>query len=1724
MSINNNENNIKTITFNENIVFNNEKNNINNIFFENQNIIIEEQVAIKNDSILYKDDIVYLRELENQLLSEYPVKNKDSKYIQKDVEKIAKKIIEVKNIGLKNDEMFKKNIEYTFINDIINDKFTSNVLPIVIDKHKIYSKLVDDNHVQDNENENLNIYYSESFENKNGIIDENQRNQMITLKSLFHDRALNKLSYKEYLNKVNDITKPYINNISNIGYIKKPKDDTDVLRYYDLDTIYWNSYKINNDYLISKDILDEFGKIKGLETSVFIKGDDINIVGFILLDKNNKLIKEKTTKIITKITNLNNKIRLECKNHKLNDKEIIYIENSNCIPKIDNRYSKSVKIIDKDTIELDINIKLIEDGTHGDLLSDSELSFKSYKITKNDGQIIVNHSESKEDYNKVYLFDNININKEDYDNIIKKIIPNLNQIIEYERIKLNNAYTFDNINNIIKPYSIDINSFKIEQILIIKEILYKNLEKYINKENKPIIIKNKNNNLYFKDDTYFLSNKYITDPNIEELYGKYIHINKPEDNLRLRLQWIEGQKDNGTIYYLYFIKDNTINNDYNHISNKINELQKLLDTLQTEFKKEKNVQHKNKKIKLYKYQAYIISEEEAKNGFDKLIIEPNTIVFYNNNLYIWKNGLVKLENVEDNTLALVGDSIWSSKKDIWYKTDAIPKYENIKYLCELNNLDISTLKLDSLDCIYRKDMGCYSKLYIRLENTINKIEENLNNYHKLNEYIKAKNNIKNITTKINFLKEKFYGNINKKKNLTYVNEKFNNIKHSPLIIDNLSVIIKLINLITDDYKKSNYIYELIDKDGLLIGNDIYSKKYKRKMDLCSHYYYYKKIDYANSPAEKSKLIDELLNIYSDFGETEKNFNVCKVCGVLLINNEYDDTEGFNESGMIKKSRELWVIEKDENKEDIDLLTIDDKNLKDILIKYGLSVENIDEAISISIFIIKNLFPKAGVKLPNSELINIVIDSLQKVKNIVPFYIYRIKEIKKLQEKGFSQYDIDKVEEKDTFKSGYSRYFAIRKNSIIISRFLISIQTTIPQIIRSSKSTLSSFYSFDGDEGITYMASILNEMGLILLKDKSKILEVLKISILESYDDFKKLPHIKKLFQDKKIYLDELKFKKNNYQFKNEIENIALIEPIEIGNEFNKIISKSTNIIEIKKLHNILLNRLYFLGKLIKNTVRNVIANSSSSDQIIGILETSCCTEDVEQYLDYYFYIETESEYPIKKNIDESKDIVNYTNYFINKGVIDRFILYDKNKFDGIYNNPIVDDQIHTSESLIKDVFKIFVDTGIYAGTQREYIGNIDIKTGLNLNTILEKNYSITEYQNLLKNIENRNIKYYKNNKSILFEKNKLDNLKKDSTIDKIDQEINNLVKNIAIILNKDKKFIDKYVNLLRKIGIFNDKRTFQNEKEKIKNREYINKTKLSYIKKFYITKLKKYLSIIKNNLDNVDIDINLKFIENEEIEKELQSTILKENNKLLPFLNHSIRNYFMDLKLDYTNEEINSINGMDDIYDSKYDKIKSYSNFNFNEAANVLLYMFIMQLHNFIFCDAKNNSLKCLNICKFILLLFEELDMDNDLFNLCIPETQKIKNSLEHDKLEYKVKLYYKDSDETYFDKMMKIKMAKDFGEELQAEEEIDDDKDKIDFIKEKGKKELAEKYGYNPSEDEIETFKDDYLESMEDDVYDLDATPKGKDVLDQGAAYGDFNEFDFEDGDGFDYSDQMIE
>ena len=1715
----------KSINFsnsnNNNILFNNEEEiNITKFLSGDQDLVIEEEVAIKEQDMIYKNDIVYLKELENQLLSEYPVTRQKEKFIQIIVEQNAKKIIEIKNIGVKVNEMLNKNIEYSLINDIINDKcISNNLIPIVLDKHKIYVKLEED------QNENVDASFSESFENKDGIIELNQKMQMVELKELDHKLALEKIIYKDYLNKYKDIVIPYETKESKTGYLKKFKNYNSLLRYFDYNNIYWNTHNDLSDFYSIRDIFDESGKIIGTESYTLLEGNNINVVGF-MTKKDEYLNKEfKESGIITKITNSqNNYIRLQINNHGLNQKDnnIIFIDKSNSFPKINNVYRNSVKIIDNNNIEINIHDKLLKEGNYGVLYTLSKLDYKLHEIKKENENIIIKNNNIDNSKNNIYLFDKLEINKDEYENIIKKIMPSLDKIIDDNLNELKKCYTFDDIDNVLRKYYVNINSLHVKQIEIIKKIFLNNLNK-ISIDNQIIKLNLTKFNKNLRDDTYFLSDKYITNEELIKYYTEYIHLNKPEDNPFLRLRWLFSQKDKGEYYILNYSIINYKNNK-EYLKKKIETLTSLTDNLKKSFKKETN--NKSRLDKLYNYQAINVNSE---NEFKKL--NDNTFVFYNNNLYKIISGKIEtVEDIQENTLLLVDKEIWIWKKNKWEKSSIIPKYNNIKYLCELNNIDISELKLDSLDCIYRKDIGCKSKSYARLEETINKYNIYISDFKNLLDY-----NIKNSNVKIDYLKDKFYnGRVLQK----IIKKDDINIKpNSEPVIDNLSILLNLIKKLDNYNSKLNYIYMLIDKDGILIDKDIYSKKYLRKMNICGHYYYFKKINYAYDPNNKILFTDLMLSIYGDDGESEKNYITCKHCGEILINNKYDETEGFNDNGMIKMSREVWSVELVDKKYDQEMdlenyiksTNIEDKGFKAILIKSGISIEDVEDAINISIFIVKNLFMKAGVILPNRELISIIVDTMQKIKRIIPYNIFRIKEIKKFQEKGFSQEKINSME--DIFKNEYIKNRQIKKNCIITARFLISVQNTVPTLVRSSKGTICPYFSFNGDDGISYMACILEEMQLISFSDKTKIREIIKLSLQEEYNELKKLAHIQKLFKLRKEYELELSKKTKDFKFipETKTKNIKLNEKNNIN--YNSDIEKCKNIEQLRIIENKLVNKLKYLTYTIENIVEDVISKSSITDQYVGLAEISCCIEDADTYLDYYFYIENQTN--IKKIIDESVLLYKNIYYFINSGSIHKFILNDPNKFNGIYNNIIIDDEKNTSQNLIKSVFEFFVDSGVHAGTRREYIGDInnpiDFKSGLSKKEILSRTYNITEYQKLLNDIEKHNIKYYKKTELEFFDKEDLESMKKNS-YDKLDENIIKLVKNIKTILNKDKKFEDTYINLIRKIGIFNIDKNIENmsNKEKIKYRENLNARKMNYIKKFYISKFKKYLSIIKNYKSDKEIKIN--FEKDQDIKIELQKIIYDENKRLDKFLNENIRKYFLELDTEYSNDQINSINGIADIYNSSYDNIKKYSDFNFEDASNVLLYILISELNSFINYSKKNIQ-KTRYICDFILILLEDIEQDNDLFNKC--DVTMIENTILHDKIEYKFKNIFKTKDEgiSLIQSLLKAtKTVNYLDEKLEGDELVDEYnneyEDKINFIMEKGKKELYNRNGYEPSQEELENYKISYLEDMQEgeDMDDFGKDAKGQDVLDQGADYGGLNDFDFETGDGFDYSDEMME
>lgn len=68
--------------------------------------------------------------------------------------------------------------------------------------------------------------------------------------------------------------------------------------------------------------------------------------------------------------------------------------------------------------------------------------------------------------------------------------------------------------------------------------------------------------------------------------------------------------------------------------------------------------------------------------------------------------------------------------------------------------------------------------------------------------------------------------------------------------------------------------------------------------------------------------------------------------------------------------------------------------------------------------------------------------------------------------------------------------------------------------------------FYGDDGINYMTCILDEMKIVLLKDKTKSFEILKAGLLEAYNDFKTMKNIKLLLK-KMVYQSNILNKKVN---------------------------------------------------------------------------------------------------------------------------------------------------------------------------------------------------------------------------------------------------------------------------------------------------------------------------------------------------------------------------------------------------------------------------------------------------------------------------------------------------------------------------------------------------------------------------------------------------------------------
>ena len=1027
-------------------------NSLLNFFSNDEEIEIEEKVVKEEYEITYDNDEIYLNDLENYFLSEYPIIKQSKRYIQEEALQKAQEILKLKNIGL---DIIQDKFDSHIVKDYYNNKFNKNyIIPIVDDDMRRY-RMIDGNNIVV-EDDILQTDINE-FKDEN-IYTDDQRIQFKKINKLDNS----KIEVREYLKEVNDLIRPYL--LKNDGKIERGikvelHDTAELLRYHNMQNINWENRIGTGGHSYNLTERSEESGLYEIERKELTTGEKINIIGFFKFPNNiNNLYYRTHIDRYIKLRNISNikfgndNTTIEIKNHNLEVGDIIFINHSNCSPSINGKYIIH-EIKDANNITLDIHYKGGKDGNNADLYTLFKLSYRIHYIKKLSDKWTVSTDKAIINANKnrlvadVYIFNSI-IEKKEYQNVLKEVIPTNKEILEDEKKKLDKCVFYKDIEQVLSKFKININDLNYNLFTTITKILKHSIENLSQKKNSTIKESTNSNKIseLLKDEIHLYDDKYLTANIIVKYYGEYPLFKSEYDNFRQRNTFIENQYDNGKLYYTYVLshqsKDLIDQCDIEKLKKGIKELKKELDVKKGKLENER------------KMVDYINKDSPDKYNSNDIKIEDLDIQklqkYYFSNTY--KNNTIhRLET----RIELV-ESLYS-------KIYSIIKFSESSY---------------------------YTKYY----------KELLREYeHKLFRFL-IKEPVK-VEDKVNIVIDK----TNKCK-MTDILDKITNM---------------------DDTDHKNYlIFKIIEKDGLLIDNIIYSKTYKCKI-ICGHWLYLKKIVNLEGN-DREQLINIMYGIYGDSGKESDDKETCKYCGNMLGHKDYDSVE-FDKQGKLKNPRQEWNTNDDE----IKYITqqhiinyyrdIGTEKFKSMLLEKGIKYSDIKIVEDIA-SIIKDMSMKIGIEFNSTDFLDCIMDSYSNIIELPSFEKFKIKELLKLKTKGVEKEQIMKMDEYEYFKKLYLKTTKLKKISFIAGRILFAIQVSIPNYKRRRTMVKCIFNTFDGEDGFDYIACAIDSMkfleGLFDKRELDEKIEKIKRTLIYCYRIYTNQPKLKKAIFIKKRYIED----------------------------------------------------------------------------------------------------------------------------------------------------------------------------------------------------------------------------------------------------------------------------------------------------------------------------------------------------------------------------------------------------------------------------------------------------------------------------------------------------------------------------------------------------------------------------------------------------------------------------
>ena len=1356
--IGNNKNNLERETINnieEQIV--DEDLDIDNNVEDEEEILFDFE-ELKDDDIvldieeeLDESKIMFTEiEQEEDILDEL-IKISDNKFNKKDIRKIS--LLVRKFVYLKN-----KYSEISLYDNKNFEELTDNEINLL--KQKILVK-------GRNYKPLLNNYYLNNFKSKYlipiiqtnlKIYEQNPEKDLLSDEIISEIERVDKI-YQKYKNN-KELDYDNLNEeVENFLKIRRINNEDSVLNYFRInnDTEVFNNLDINNRENFERiKILGRDIRKTDYEEKIYNKGERINLTGYVYnpnnLDKNNIFLNN----VID-----NNKINVEEYDEKDIEFEII---GGDTIYEINQKVKICINELNKlENLEIKGKIKKVKRGFIYVEPDDEKLINKNENILEFDTtskllkinliEDIKEPSKSCKSNNKikVYLFDTGIITKQNIQNILEKIIPSSKNILA--NYDLNNIYNYDNINELLHKYLLNIKDLDSIILNDLNKIINKNCSELEKKNLKEVDIINKNKKKYNetllkeqkanknKEHSY-INNKDILNTN--DIYEEYIYDKFSFDDNTVRLNWVINQFDYGKIHFynklLLKIQDEKTKVKLLDLQNKkkiiIEENNKINDKIEEE-KRKHDFFNLDKKDKCREMDVRIVKiylslkELENDNYKDIKVDEEFLIGNINNNINLVKiNDYCILKNPNDLSDSInrinMNDKIFKrigvDERDLWVlqsKLKIADFLREMKSNCEMedcsfnmNKAKCSPSRIDKLEKSYNKNDD--------LLKTVEKLIKNVDNTNKEDTILYKRDKlIKQCKLNLLYLKNKL-----EKRKLDYKSFREQNENN---ILEDIEI----------DYLDDNIIdYDkLREKYGIdFLPNDVDKEQ---------------EIFYSGDFNDKGQRI-ELTEVMNDNQKTE-------------INEESDIYQMIRSYLDISIKQETIVDEND------DLVK---KILETILLIMGLNMDNLDKITSICM--------------------NMINEQMASIDDFI--------------ENKYTRKN-KKIPKKSKIEAQYNVYKYQTMIFITCSKLLIYLQLELNNYFMESYSNcVSTLYGYpltdnSNMDSVNYITCILENLGKSgkyweSIRELGR--EKIKKRLLAYIDLIVSNINIRNGLDNKNKYIENLKDEYENlgknydwHEFRPPLKSILQSDlksiNIDLGDmdiEDVKSFNKSKKIFDEKKMYLSLK-----LMEKINNVVDSVEIENIKYDPLP--LSNMCCLSKINEDYNYLnFFIDKDSNKEFEEILQITKNFEKINNK-VNKKNLDLYYLrpnVNEQNLKSYLNVFPKKNEILKNTKLINKLYETFVDEDINVGEKRLYKNNICLLTGKNKIKIQNNNYNYTDYQNLLYNIYKKNIINYtstKDEENNSIEPKNLLSLKTKNENIEFKIIIENKIKDIKTALNND---------------------------------------------------------------------------------------------------------------------------------------------------------------------------------------------------------------------------------------------------------------------------------------------------------------------------------------------------